>query len=270
MKTKKFLKISLVCLPIISVILYGIIFSQSISVLEFQYAQFLLFAAEIILFLTVVFMIFLLLISKNTITLTKAKKPLASLVLFFAIVYVVLTGYSYITCYNLYTPENLLKNDKVYIQQFMPYHNILDDYREDTELSVTHIPGTDYVFLNCYGTSETGIPLNYEVEYFKSTSPFMNMKFNLERAFLSPLSEYDIDVAVPSKDMEIDGTKLTVFVDDNDYAVLIKSSNRSIYTSLTNATEEISVDDFARETIRQFELLNSAVKEKVFLDAPLF
>lgn len=237
--------------------------------LEFQYAQILLFSAETFAILTVIFIICLVIISKDITTLSKAKKVIIGSVSVCIPVCVLLTGYGLLSCYNCYTPEDIMKNDKPYIQRFMPYHDILDDKNENTDLMVSHIPGTNYVFLNCYGTSSSGIPLDYEVEYFKSVSPFMNMKFKFERMFLSPLSEFDLDVLVPGKDMEIDGVKLTVYVDDNDYAVFIKSFGQSVYASLINAPDEVSIEEFAREIIKQFELLDNATKEKVFLDVPL-
>ncbi|MBR2956718.1 MAG: hypothetical protein IKC20_00530, partial [Clostridia bacterium] len=177
------------------------------------------------------------------------------------------TGYGWLTCYNCYTPENIMENEKTYIQTFLPYHNILDEYRENTELSVSHIPGTDYIVLNCYGTSEFGIPLDYKVEYFKSVSPFMNMKFKLEKWLASIFSVYDIDVVAPGKDIELDGTKLAVYVEDDNFAVMIKSFGRSVYASLINAPEGVTIEDFAKKVIKQLELLDNAAKEKVFLDA---
>lgn len=98
----------------------------------------------------------------------------------------------------------------------------------------------------------------------------MSGKFRLDRSFLTPFNDMDFYVRVPGEKMEIDGVKLTAFIDENDYAVLIKSFNQSVYASLVNASaNEISFEDFAREVINQMELLDNATKEKVFLDVPL-
>lgn len=270
MKTHKCLILLSILSAVVSVVLYGVTFFQSVSMLEFQYAQILLFLAEMFLVLTILFSIFLAISFKNVLSLPKFKKIIIGLVLACVAVCILVTGYGLLSCYNLYTPENIMENDKDYVQKFMPYHNILDDYKESTDLSVSHIPGTDYVYINCYGTSELGIPLNYEVEYFKSVSPFMNMKFRFERMVLSPLNRYDLDVVGVGEDMEIDGTKLTVYVENNDYAVLIKSFGKTIYASLINVPDEVTIEDFAKEVIRQFELIDDATQKKVFLDAPLF
>ena len=126
------------------------------------------------------------------------------------------------------------------------------------------VPNAMEVFESCKDLSDVGF------EYFESVSPFMNMKFRFERMVLSPLNRYDLDVVAVGEDMEIDGTKLTVYVENNDYAVLIKSFGKTIYASLINVPDEVTIEDFAKEVIRQFELIDDATQKKVFLDAPLF
>ena len=266
MKAKKHLIILFICSAILSLILFGAVFFQSISMLEFQYAQILLFAAETLSIISIAFIICFVLVYKGIITLSKIKKIILAIVAFSIIGCILLTGYGWATCYNLYTPENIMKNNKSYIQQFLPYHDILDDYRKNTELLVSHMPGTDYVVLNCYGISESGIPLNYKVEYFKSASLFMNMKFRTEKKLSSVFSIYDVDVVAIGKDIEIDGVELTVYVEDNDYAVLLKSFGQTCYASLINAPDGVTVEDFAKRIIEQIELFDNATKEKVFLN----
>lgn len=253
-----------------SAVLYGAIIFQSIDIIEFQYAQIFLFFAEAFLALTAVFAICFAAVNKKILTFSKTKKIIVSLVCACLAVCVIVTGYGWLTCYNCYTPENIMKNDKAFVQQFLPYHDILDSRIEHTELTVSHIPGTDYVVLNCYGTTEFGIPLDYKAEYFRSVSPFMNMKFRFEKWLASNFSVYDTDVVAPGKNIELDGTKLTVYVEDDNYAVLIKAFGRSVYASLINAPEGVTAEDFAKEVIGQFSLIDKAAKEKVFLDAALF
>ena len=106
--------------------------------------------------------------------------------------------YGYFACYNCYTPEHILENDKTYIQKLFPYHNI-DDDKVKMDIEVSHIPGTDYICLYDYGPYTLENSHNYEVEYFKSKSPFMNFKFKSERTILTPLNEYDLDVIKPGK-----------------------------------------------------------------------
>ena len=251
---------------VVSAVLYGVLLFQSTDIIEFQYAQILLFFAEAFLLLAAVFAIGFAAVHKKLLSFSKIKKIIIALVCACLAACVVVTGCGWLTCYNCYTPENLLKNDKAFVQQFLPYQNILDDYSENTELTVSHIPGTDYISLYCYGTSEFGTPFAYKVEYFKSVSPFMNAKFRFEKWLASNFSVYDIDVVAPGRDMELDGTKLTVYAEGDNCAVLIKSFGRSVYASLINAPEGLTTEDFAKEIIKQFDLIDKAAKEKVFLN----
>ena len=263
MNSCKRLKFLSACTTISTVVLYCAIMFQSISIMDFQYTQILLFSAQSLLLLTIIFIVCTILISKGIFDSAKGKKIIVASVMVVLLGCVSSITYGFLTCYNCYTPEDILENNKTYIQSLFPAHNITDAKSEIMDLEVSHIPGSDYIYLYCYGT------LDYEVEYFKSASPFMNWKFKTERSILTPLNEFDMDILVTGKEMEVDGIKLTVFIDANGYAALIKSFNQAIYVSLLNASaDKILVDDFAREVIKQMKLLENATKEKVFLDVP--
>lgn len=258
------LKLLSVFTGVLSVVLYCAILFQRIRVIDFQYAHILLVSAQGLLLLTIILIVCTILLSKGIIESTKIKKVMV------ASFGIVMTGcislfvFGYLTCYNCYTPEDVLENQKTYLQSFIPYHDITDEKEEHIDLEVSHIPGTDYIFLCCYGTYD------YEIEYFTSTSPFFNWKFKAERSMLTPLNEMDMDVLVPGKEMVIDGVKLTAFIDGNDYAILIKSFNQALYCSLLDvSTDEVSFENFAREAINQISLLKKATSEKIFLDVPL-
>ncbi len=263
MNSCKMLKFLSACTTISAIVLYGAIVFQSISIIDFQYAQILLFSAQALLLLTIIFIVCTILISKGIFDSAKVKKIVVASVAVVLLGCVSSITYGFLTCYNCYTPEDVLENNKTYVQALFPYHDITDSKSEIMDLEVSHIPGSDYIYLYCYGT------LDYEVEYFKSVSPFMNWKFKMEKSILTPLNEFDMDVPVPGKEMKVDGINLTVFVDENGYAVLIKSFNQAIYASLLDASaDKILVDDFAREVIKQTKLLENATKERIFLDVP--
>lgn len=271
MNISKFLKLAAVCSAVICVILYGTILFQTISMLEFQYALILLYAAEALLVLTIIFAVFSILVSKDILDTIKTKKIVIVSTVVVVIGCVSSIIYGALTCYNLYTPEDIIENDKEYVQSFFPYQDITEWKKGFMDFAVSHMPGTDYISLWNIKTSTSGYQCNYNLEYFKSSSPFMTEKFRLARSFPTPLNKLDFDVWVPGEKMEVDGVKLTAFIDGNEYAVLIKSFNQSVYASLTKnaSASEITFEDFAREVINQMELLDNATKEKVFLDVPL-
>lgn len=271
MNISKFFKLSAVFSAVICIILYGAILFQTISMLEFQYALILLFAAEALLVLTIIFAVFSILVSKDILDTIKTKKIIIVSTITVVIGCVSSIVYGAFSCYNLYTPEDIIENDKEYVQSFFPYQDITEWEKGYMDIEVSHIPGTDRICLWNIKTSTSGYQCNYKLEYFKSASPFMTGKFRLDRSFLTPFNDLDFDVWVPGKKMKIDGVKLTAFIDGYDYAVLIKSFNQSVYASLTKnmSASEITFEDFAREVIKQMEQLDAATKEKVFLDVPL-
>lgn len=257
------LKLMSIFTGILSVVLYGAILFQPISIIEFQYAQMLLFSAQALLILTIIFIVCSVITSKEITDSIKMKKIVACSVGIVLVGCISLSIYGYLTCYNCYTPEDIVA-DEEYMQSFTPYHDISDEKEEHRDLVVSHMPGTDYVFLYCYGTYD------YEIEYFSSKSPFLKWKFETERSVFTPFNEFYLDVLTPGKEMVVDGVKLTAFIDENNYAVLVKSFDQAVYGSLLNAsTDKVSFENFAREIIKQMELLEEARDQKVFLDVPL-
>lgn len=269
MKTFRNLKISIILSAVLSLILYSVIAFQRISDIEFQYVLILLFSAQALLIFTVICIIFCILASKGIINEIKTKKIITSSFIAILVGCISFCIYGEIACYNAYTPENIINNEKSYVQTFFPYHDISKKKKGFLDVCVSHMPGTEYIVLSCLGNSVFDEPNNYTLEYFKSTSPILLLSFLSERTF-SPLNDFDINVKVPGKSMEVNGVKLTAYVDGNDYAVLIKSFNKSVYASITNApADELSIEDYATEIIRQTDFLETATKEKVFLDVPL-
>lgn len=70
----KRLKLFSVCTAVLTVVLYGAIMFQSIGIIDFQYAQILLFFSQALLLLTIIFIVCTLLISKGIIRFENADK----------------------------------------------------------------------------------------------------------------------------------------------------------------------------------------------------
>lgn len=269
MNITKTLKVLLACSSVLSVVLYSCILFQTFGLLEFQSALFLLYFAEAFLLLTVVFAVGMVLNNKTVIDEVKTKRICVATAVAVLLSCSLLCGYAYLDCYNCYTPEKLFKNDIKVIQPFYPYHNVEEYSREEKDpmdLSVSHIPGTDYIYLYCYGDYFSDTNYDYELEYVKTVSPFMKYKFCLERLFPTQFNETEIDVQAHGEKMKVDGLSLVAYVDGNDYAILLNRFGSCLYASLVNAPESITVEDFAREIINQSELLDNAINEKTFFD----
>lgn len=260
--------LSAVCSAVLSVILYGTIFILPISTDYPEDVQINLFCAQAFAILTIIFAVCAVLLITKILDKRKTKKTLLVCVPVVAVGCVLTIVYGLLTCYNDYDPEELLENDKPYAQSFYPYHDITDAKKWNTELFVSHIPGTDYIRVYKNGTSIYEKTLEYKVEYFKSVSPFLMSKFRLFRSLPFPYDSMDFDVLAQGETMVVDGIELTVFVDENNYAVLIEQFDQAVYASLLNApADDISVRNFAREIIGQMALLEQANKDRVFLDA---
>lgn len=272
MNITKTFKILLVCSSVLSIVLYSCILFQSFGFLEFQSALFLLYFAEAFLLLTVVFAVSVVLDNKTVINTAKIKQSSIAVSVIVLIVCAGLCGYAYVDCYNCYTPKVLFESDIGKVQSYYPYHN-LEEYsrseKDPVELSVSHIPGTDYIYLYCYGDYFSDTNYDYELEYVKTVSAFMKYKFCLERLFPTQFNEIEIDVQTYGEIIKVDEFSVIAYVDGNDYAVLLNRLGSCTYASLINAPESVSIEDFAREAIKQSDLLNNATKEKTFLDVSL-
>lgn len=264
--------IASVCSLVLSMILYSCILFQSFGLLEFQSTLFLLYFAEAFLLLAFVFFISVILNNKTTIDTVKIKRVCIVVVTVILIGSIILCSYAYLDCYNYYTPKILFENDVEKIQPFYPYHNVeaySKSNKDPIELSVSHIPGTEYIYLYCYGDYFSDTNYDYELEYVKSVSPFMKNKFLAERIIPTQFNEMEIDVLKYGKKMKIDGINFISYVDKNNYAVLFNFFDECIYASLVDAPESITIEDFAREIIKQSDLLDNATKERAFLDVPI-
>ena len=272
MRLSRKFNIVTVCTLVLSMILYFCILFQPFGLLEFQSALFLLYFSEAFLLLTVVFAVSSVLNNKIIIDEVKIKRTCVATVAVVLIGCSLLCGYAYLDCYNCYTPADLFENDIKAIQQFYPYHNVeaySKEKKDPIELSVSHILGTDYIYLYCYGDYFSDTNYDYELEYVKTVSPFMKYKFLFERLIPTQFNDTEIDVQAYGEKFEVDDISFIAYVNGNDYAVLLNFFDSCIYASLVDAPESITVEDFAREIIEQSDLLDTATKERTFLDVPI-
>lgn len=273
MSASKYLKVASFLVIALSIALYGSIFFQAFNFMEFQFVLFLLYFAQTFLLLFVVFIVCIVLIDKTMIHTNKIKQGCIVATSIILIGSLVLCGYAYLDCYNSYTPENLFENETKSIQRFYPYHDI-ENYskkeKDPIDLSVSHIPGTDYIYLYCYDTFLSNSECDYELEYLESISPFLHFDFWLERNILTQSNSWEIDVYAEATTMKVDGVSFKAYIDGNDYAVLFSRFGKSVYASLLDAPKDVTIEAFAREVIGQIDLLDNATDEKIFLDIPFF
>lgn len=269
MSTSKKLVISSVFTAIASIVLYCSILFQDFDMIEFDFLPLLLFSAQALLILTLVFIISAVLISKDVFNLSNIKKVVITLTSVILVVYILLIGYNGVTFYDGYTPQDLIDNDKVFIQQFFPYCDVNDE-ESKVDISVSHTTGVDYIGFYSRGTYENDIYLTYEAEYFETYSCFMNLKFYLEKGILSFSDIKYVNSFTDCETKRIDGMNVTIFTKEKstDIGVFISKGNRAIYAefnSYLNASS-VELESFIEIVAEQFELIEETADEETFLD----
>lgn len=252
---------------VISIVLYLCITFQTIGSIDYDELLFLLYPAEAFLVLSIFFGILTLLLKND-----KLEEYTGKIIAIISTVSVVtaclaFSVYGYKTLYTWYTPENFFSENPDYVQKIYPYTDYEYSEKKNSEFGIhndfnmNHIPGTTYI--DVYSSGK----YRYNIEYFESVSPFMNLKFKLSRAIPTPFNDMEVPVIGPAQETTVDGVKLTIFANDSSYAVLITSFNKNCFAVLENVNpDEMSAEEFARDTIKQMALFEDAVKNKYFLD----
>ena len=263
--SKKYL-INLIISAILSLCFYCSILFWELDVFEFEYIHVLLFLAQLFLCLALLIGIGSVLKSKLNFKDSCFKKTIVSGCVILSVIFVTLIGYNSMNFYDWYTPQELLDNDKEFAHSFFPYHKDIDIGAPN--FSVCHITGTDYITIDSSGTTEDNLSVTYHLEYFKSLSPFMQLKFFIERGIITPGDLRWVGSFTKFEIIEINGVKITLFTKEsgNDMGLFIKDGNKAVYAELDNDyINPLSVESFAETVIKQFELTERAVDEKIFL-----
>ena len=152
---------------------------------------------------------------------------------------------NYNSVYSCYVPDLSIKENSNYIQEFFPYHNISD-------------------------SSINGV-VNYTADYFQSISPFMNIKFYLDKGIILPSDLIYVDAYTQQEKIEINGVKINLFTKDNstDCGLFIRKGNKAIYAEVDNVYKAgVSNEDFAKEVINQFVFLEKTADDGTLLEIP--
>lgn len=269
MNTSKKLGITSIFTAIASIVLYCSILFIDFDMIEYEFLSLPLFFAQVLLILTIVFIISAILISKDVFELFKIKKVIITLTSLILILCVLLNGYNAVTLYDGYTPQKITE-DEEFAQGFFPYHQV-DDDDVNICVSVSHITGTEYFMFSSYGLTENGDYLRYNMEYFESLSPLMNFDFYLERGVLSFSDMIYVGSFTDCETKVIDGIKVTIFTKakGGDIGVYIRKGTKAVYAELIkNSLKTVSVEDFTKTVAEQFELIEKTADEGAFLDIP--
>lgn len=245
---------------LLALILYQVIGFQETDSMEFRQTPFLLFPAQLFLVLGIVFTVLAVLVYKGIVKTPKLKKPLVAAVLVACAVCVAVSAVASGTAYEETTyGEDGTKNMPESVQVLFPYFYQNNRNYSRYNVHYAHFAGTDYV--NIWGASY------YDIEYFRSTSPFMNLQFWMEKAFDTPFNSTSTMVDSEGTEKTVDGISLIFYEDGDTYAVRIDGLFSTCYVYLRNARlYDEGPEDFEKTAVRQYELIRQAVSDGAFLD----
>ncbi|MGN1418756.1 MAG: hypothetical protein ACI4W6_05455 [Acutalibacteraceae bacterium] len=111
-------------------------------------------------------------------------------------------------------------------------------------------------------------PMDYEINYFKSTSPLLNQKYRIEMNPKSAINDFLTKVVdFEPEQKEYDGVKVTLYVNEDDYEAKICGAFDSCYIILFDSDEKgVTQDDFVKEAVKQYRLIKKVLKDKTFED----
>ncbi len=264
MITSKKLGIFSILSLIASMIFYCVILSWRIDVMEFEDLHIVLSLAQLFLVLSLFFVVSLILLKKG-ISAKKLKKLLVSFSALAVCVTVVFVCYNSATRYDWYIPENVAEENPDLIQAQFPYHNIAQE--DDEDFCVSHFLGTSYYTFDVRGYTQEQQNICYTAEYFESISPFMSLKYYLEKGRI-PFSEFKyIGSFTKTENITVNSVEVTVFTKENsdDIAVYIRDFNKAFYAELDNdSLYPVSNEDFISTAIAQFEKAENCADSKAF------
>ena len=155
MKISKKSLIFAIVSAIISLCFYCFILFWELDVFEFEYIHILLSLAQLFLCLALFFVACFILEQKFNINNKNIKRILVLGCSVLSVISVIAIGYNSIIYYDGYTPKNVINNNQEFTQTFFPYHKIAD--MENSDISVSHITGTDYITVDSRGTTENSL-----------------------------------------------------------------------------------------------------------------
>lgn len=270
MTISKKLTIAAVITGLASCVIYSIIFYKRFEFIYFEYLLWVLVPARALLILCLSFIVGSFVCLKKTNLVKKVKrffKVFTVLVILISFASVCIGNLNY---YNGYTPKHLIEANEEYIQKLFPYHEFnYDETKRNNNIIINRIGSNKFIFLSSYGECTQSKGIFYDVLYLESMSPFMNLKFNIEKGSMMWLVFTEAPSLLPEsvQEIEVDGVRVKIFVSDNRYIAFINGCGKSICATLDYIEGEgITPESFAAETAKQLSLLEKAMQNGMILE----
>ena len=176
-----------------------------------------------------------------------------------------------VNLYNCYKAEweSWIASDNIklvdLVEKFLPYKSEIEKINPDEAYyQVSEYNAKGVVYIDIY--NDVFGSVDYSVEYFEIKDKILNYKFIVDREIPSVINDYDCEVYGVSTDGQQDGISYKLYVDENNYTLVVKGSNFGYYASLCNADIlGVSPELFVKTAINQFAIVQNLADEAVSL-----
>lgn len=146
-------------------------------------------------------------------------------------------------------------------KKYLPYYVFSAEETAEYEIFKGKAKSTTMVYVDSDILNPDG-NMQYEAEFLKTNSPIIYYKYLLSKTVLD---ETSIAVNGKEEQLVLEGKELKLYSYGNSYAVCISENKKVFYVTLSNV-KDISIEDFARTVIEQFELMEETVKKGRLLE----
>ena len=262
MKTsKRIIFFSIGLFIVISFCLFVAVLFKSTVDADFEFFSLLLNPIKIFLLMSVLFMVLLVVINKKQLTDFNVEKIFLA---FSVILYLGLfiAGISAFLGYNsrsgVFCSSEISWSD-MSVERYLPYNEVFKKNSSDDvyyEVSKTSVDGIVYI----HTINDVMNGIDYEAEFFDSSSCLMNYKFVVDRTESNIFNDFDAEVTGNCTTEIIDSIECDVYTEGTNYYLVIVDGKSSFFTSITdNEDVIISFDDFKQNAIEQFRLMKEVI-----------
>lgn len=267
-KIRVLLILSAILFFIASVILYAVTTIMPTYDIEWRSILVMLSPARVLFAFSVVFLAFFAL----TYYIAKKQYNVKNLYKSFACILGVGLILAAVFAVKGYTSENTywyMEEDKEHyaeIEKYLPYNNLFQQSDEDSEIYYQVLKASaDSGIKHICANNIIKDSAHYEAEYFKSNDMLLNYKFIFDRTVPSISNDGFIDVEVEPFFGEKDGIKYSLYVQDDNYSLVIWNKSDVYYTYLLHIDSlDISTESFIETAIEQYHLMQNSAKLDVY------
>ena len=259
---RRFSLIASIIFCIISIVLAVVMYSKtSIDPVLFEFALFI----NLIKISAVFSLIFIVLCALSFVVKSSAFTSKRVFSVFAALISVGIIVAS-VSCFNIYNSQfeiyrnSETQNNEPEIEKYFPYKNEIEALNlEDTVYQICKTYSDDVICIDIFNEAFGNV--SYDVEYYQFDDSLLTYKFTSDREIPSEINDYFPYVYGESFEDTFNGIKYTLYIDGNDYVVVIKGNKYCYYAYLYKSEVlGITSESFVKTAFEQFDLIQQLVE----------